>query len=134
MAKKKKKLKSISKLVDAAAVLMQKYVRMKASPTGYTTCVTCGVIKHWSEMQGGHFISRKWLATKLLEENIHPQCPCCNGPKQGNMIQYTLYMQDTYGREFIEELELLKHQSRKYYRDEVMEIIAELKAKIKELE
>jgi NAD-dependent SIR2 family protein deacetylase len=126
-----KKKKTIAKLVDEAAVLMQKYVRMKAADRdGYCQCVTCGIKKPWKEMQGGHFISRKWTATKLLEENIHPQCPYCNGPLRGNMIQYTLFMQDTYGREFVEELEILKHKTRKYTRAEIEEYKQELMEKI----
>ena len=130
-----KKKKSIAKLVDELAVLKQKLVRLKAADEhGYCECVTCKTRKHWTEMQGGHFIGRKWTATKLMTENIHPQCPCCNGPLRGNMIQYTLYMQDTYGREFVEELETLKHQTKKYTRAEVEEIKQDLMGKIKELE
>ena len=122
-------------MVEEAAKLMQKYVRVKsADSNGNVTCVTCGVVRHYKEMQGGHFIGRKWLATKLMEENIHVQCPCCNGPLSGNMIQYTLYMTDTYGREFVDELQRLKHQSRKFYKNEVEEIKKDLRVKIQELE
>ena len=131
----KRKPKTISKLVDEAAKLMQLYVRIKsADQNGYSKCVTCGTARHYKELQGGHFIGRKWLATKLLEENIHPQCPCCNGPLQGNMIQYTLFMTDTYGREFVDELQKLKHESRKFYKAEVEEIKKDLRCKIQELE
>lgn len=132
----KRKPPTIAKLVEKAAEVIQLYVRMKyADDNGYVSCVTCGTTRHYKDgMQGGHFISRKWLATKLLEENIHPQCACCNGPLRGNNIQYTLFMIDTYGREFVEELEILKHQSRKYYRAEVLDITEEYKQKVKELE
>lgn len=129
-----RKKKTIAKLVDDLAILMQKYVKLKAADSnGYVQCVTCKTIKHWKEMQGGHFIGRKWTATKLLEENIHPQCPCCNGPLRGNMIQYTLFMQDTYGREFVDELETMKHQTRKYTRAEIEELDREIKDNIKGL-
>ena len=135
-----KKKKTIAKLVDDAAVVLQKLVRLKAADphTGLVRCRTCGVSKHWKEMQGGHFISRKWTATKILEENIHPQCPSCNGgfggKDKGNLIEYTLYMQDTYGRDFVEELKRLKHQTKKYCRADVEAQIAEWKSQIKELE
>lgn len=129
-----RKKKTIAKLVDDLAVLMQKYVKLKAADSnGYVQCVTCKTIKHWKEMQGGHFIGRKWTATKLLEENIHPQCPCCNGPLRGNMIQYTLFMQDTYGRDFVDELETMKHQTRKYTRGEIEDLNREINDKIKGL-
>ena len=128
-----KKRKSLSKLIDEAATLLQKLVRLKAADdNGYVSCVTCGSTKNWKEMDGGHFISRRYLATKLMEENVHPQCKGCNGPRSGNLINYTLYMQDTYGREFVEELEELKSHGRKYYRSEVEKIISDLKESIKE--
>ena len=130
-----KKTKSIAKLVEEAAVLLQKLVRLKAmDENGYVSCVTCGTTRQWNDgMQGGHFISRKWLALKLEEENVHPQCSCCNGPLRGNPIQYTIFMIDTYGREKVEEMERLKHESRKFYRAEVKDITQDLKEQIKEL-
>lgn len=134
MAKKK----TIAGLVNDAAVLLQKKVRIKAGiaayTNGYCQCVTCGVWKHWKEMQGGHFISRRYTAHKLMEENIHPQCPGCNGPRGGNLIPYTQYMNDTYGREFVDELESTKGETKKYSRPEILEIIEELKQEVKELE
>ena len=126
-----RKKKSIAKEVESAAVLVQKLVKLKAADfEGNCTCVTCGKRDHWSNFHGAHFISRKWLATKLMEENIHPCCPRCNGPLGGNMIPYTIFMIDNYGREFVETLEKLKHESRKYYRDEVEEIKQDFKSQI----
>ncbi len=132
----KRKVKSIARHVDDAAKAMQLFVRVKAADNdGVVSCVTCGVRRHYKDgMQGGHFISRKWLATKLMEENINPQCKCCNGPLGGNMIQYTIYMIDTYGREFVDELERLKHDSKKYYKAEVLELIKEIKSLTKSIQ
>ena len=133
------KKKTIAKLVDDAAVLMQKLVKLKAADAnGYCQCVTCGAIDHWKDMQGGHYIGRTWTATKLMEENIHVQCPSCNGgfggkPK-GNLGRYALYLEDMYGREFLDELETLKHQTKKYTRAEIEEITKDLKARISELQ
>ena len=132
MAKKKK---TIAALVNQAAELTQKLVKLKAADeNGYCRCVTCGVVKHWKEMQGGHFISRTWTATKLLEENINVQCGRCNGPLRGNMIQYTIYMIDMYGRDFVEELQDMKGKTKKYSRPEILDIIDELKTRVNEYE
>lgn len=129
------KPKTIAKLVDDAAILLQKLVKLKAADeNGYCKCVTCGKVEHWKLMDGGHFISRRWTALKLMEENIQPQCKGCNGFLNGNMVAYTTYMIDTYGREFVDELQVLKHETKKHTRSEVLELIAELKAQIKELE
>ena len=135
MAKKK----TIAQQVDTAAVLLQKLVRLKAScDQGYCSCVTCGHIGRWNDgMQGGHFISRRYTATKLLEENVHPQCAGCNGPraKDGTVtIAYTTYMIDTYGRGFVDELQYLKGIPKKYTQDEVAEIKKDFRDQIKVLE
>lgn len=128
--------KTIAQEVDAVAVLLQKLVRVKAADEdGYCICVTCGASKHWKDgMQGGHFISRKYTGTKLLEENVHPQCSGCNGPraKDGTVtIAYTMYMIDTYGREFVDELQRLKSTPKKYTRDEVADLRADFRAQLK---
>ena len=131
----KRKNKTIAKLVDDAAVLLQKLVRLKAADeSGYCQCVTCGQSKHWKEMQGGHFISRRYTATKLLEENIHPQDYGCNGPRAKDgvvTVEYTNFMTDTYGREFVDELLILKNKTKKYTREEIAGISAEFKEQIK---
>jgi hypothetical protein len=107
---------------------LQKLVRLKAADeNGYCTCVTCGQVDKWSSMDGGHFIpkgtSSYWA---LVEENIHPQCKGCNGfgMKFGTAAQqYTLYMIDTYGREFVEEMEAKKRNQVKYYKKDYLEMI-----------
>jgi hypothetical protein len=130
-----KKKKSKAKIIEEAAVILQKYVRLVAADeNGYVECVTCGAVKPWQEMQGGHFISRACLATKLMIENVHPQCPGCNGPKGGNIPRYTLYMIDMYGREFVEELIALKNTTTHYTKAEAYEKLEEVKELMKGLE
>lgn len=128
--------KSVAKLSEQAAELLQLLVRLKAAnDEGYVSCVTCGVTRHYKDrMQGGHFIGRKWTATRLLEENIHPQCAACNGPRKGAPVEYTLYMQDTYGRDYVDELLILKHRTKKWNRFELEDLIKELRRQIKEQE
>lgn len=130
---KRKKLKTLPKLSEQAAELTQKLVRMEASDdNGYCSCVTCGVTRHYKDgMQGGHFISRRYKATKLMKENIHPQCAGCNGPLKGNLIHYTLYMVEMYGKEFIHELERLKAEGKKWNRQELDELITQLNSEIR---
>ena len=123
-----KKKKTIAKLVDDAAVILQRIVRMKAADeNGYAGCVTCGRVLHWKDMDGGHFISRTYTAHKLREENIHPQCKGCNGFRGGEYQAYTLYMIDTYGREFVDELMATKRETKKWLRQDIIEHIEELR-------
>ena len=129
------KLKTIAKLVDNAAIDLQRLVRLKAADSeGLCECVTCGKRLPWDEMQGGHFISRAYIIHKLLEENIHPQCRRCNGPLKGHEIPYTLYMIDMYGREFVDHLNETKGDGKKYKRAEIEAIASSFKSRLTEIE
>ena len=131
------KRKSPAQLAENAAVLLQRIVRLKArraAGSDFIACVTCGALHDWRDMDGGHYISRKRAATKLLEENIHPQCKRCNKYLNGNMTAYALYMADTYGVDFLRELEEQKHLTHKWVRADLVELIAELKQRAAELE
>ena len=129
---------AIGVLKEKASVLIQKIVRLKAADcNGYCQCVSCGVVKHWKEMQGGHYVPRGNSATRLMEENVHPQCKGCNGygMKYGDAEKhYTLYMIDMYGRDFVEHLLSLKGKPHKWSRCDLEDMIIDFKAQIKELE
>jgi len=139
--KKTKKLKPKGKLIEAVAGKLQRLVRLKASDeNGYCKCVSCGVVKHYKDgMQGGHFIPRGCSETRLLEENIHPQCAGCNGfgMKYGIASQvYTLYMIDMYGKDFVDYLLGCKRAKRvhKVSRAELEDMLIDFKKQIKEHE
>ena len=131
-----KKRQTITGLVNKAATFLQKIVRLKAAVKtgGVIQCVTCGVWKDWRDMQGGHFIKRQHKKWTLVEENIHPQCPRCNQFLGGNDSAYALYMIDTYGRDFVDEMIATKTEPRKYTRVELEELIKELRQQARELE
>ena len=130
----KKKTKTIAGLVEDAATILQRIVRMKAADeSGYCQCVTCGRVGHWKEMDGGHYISRTYTQHKLREENIHPQCKGCNRFAHKIHDDYARYMRETYGAEFVDWLSDTKRQTKKYSRPEIEDLIVELKAREKEL-
>jgi len=130
----KRKPKTIAQEVAAVAVLLQKLVRLKASNAdGFCFCVTCDKQDHYKNMQGGHFIERGKAPTKLLEENIHPQCPYCNqwGMKKSScVLTYRKYMVDMYGKKFVDQLEQEAKQVKKYTREELATLKADYKAQI----
>ena len=136
MAAKKKK--PIGKLVDSIATRLQLLVRLKAADDmGFCNCVSCGKLGHYKDMQGGHFIPRGTSFTKLMEENIHPQCAGCNGfgMKYGDAEKhYTLYMQDMYGRDFVEDLLAEKRAKRphKWNRCVLDDMLIDINNQIKE--
>ena len=107
---KRKKLPSIKSLKNKAWKLMSNHIRQSYSDdAGYVACVTCGITKQYKEMHAGHFIhASKGSLVSYDDRNIHPQCPKCNTYQGGNLIEYTLFIQDNYGAETIEELKQLK--------------------------
>lgn len=135
--KKKRKKKTLAQQADEVAVKLQKLVRMKAADdNGYAKCVSCGVVDHWKNMDGGHFISRGKTATKIVEENIHPQCKGCNlAIGKGNslvMLDYNDYMCLTYGSDFVEELKTLARQVKKWDIEEIECLSDDVKKQINE--
>lgn len=134
--------KTISKVVEDCAVALQKVVRMKAAIAenldGYVTCVSCGVKKHWKELDAGHYFSRGDKSVKLMEENIHPQCKGCNiRMSHGDtkvVTAYRRHMVDMYGEDFLDHLEALAWTPTKFNRAEIEALTKSLKAQIKEYE
>ena len=115
---------------------LQKLVRLKAADeNGYCTCVTCGAVARWSEMDGGHFIpkgsSSYWA---LEEENLAPQCKGCNGfgMKYGDAAQrFTTYMIDLRGRDFVDHMLATKGLPRKLYKRDYEEMLKDWNEQIK---
>lgn len=106
-----------------------------ADENGWVECVSCGKKDHYKYMQGGHFIpkghSSYWA---LREENVHPQCPGCNmfGMRHGTASQaYTIWMQDYYGKDFVQEMIDKKKTLNKISKYEYEEILKNFNELIK---
>lgn len=77
-------MKSLSKLKKKLDTVFSQYIRQKyADQNGMVKCYTCSTVKHWKEMQNGHWIPRNNLATRFSEENCRPQDVGCNMFQQG---------------------------------------------------
>lgn len=101
-------------LVKQLDSIFSQYIRMKDSVDGIATCVTCGTQAPWKQMQNGHFYSRGRIPTRWDEDNCHVQDYRCNVLLKGDYINYTKYMIDRYGREFVDQLEVKSKQIGKY--------------------
>lgn len=119
MAKKKKK--NWKKKFDT---VFSQYIRQRtADEFGITVCVTCGVKKHWKEMQCGHYVPRSHMGARFDEENCHVQCCSCNVFKKGNMDEYALYLKSKYGDGILDRLHKKKLVGRKISAAEYQELI-----------
>ncbi len=96
---------SLTKSKKKAWTAFSLYIRLRfASDEGYATCVTCGVRKHYKELQAGHFIPGRHNAVLFSEEGVQNQCYHCNVGLKGNWPQYYDYMKKMYGLEVVEKL------------------------------
>ena len=119
-----------------ALELLQLLRRLEeADDNGYCSCVSCGVKKHYKEMDGGHYIpkghSSYWA---LEEENVWPQCKGCNGfgMKHGTALHtYTMFMQNQFGDVFVENMIKTKKDIKKRYTSDYRALIADFKKRIK---
>jgi len=136
MAKSKRKPKSTAKLLEEAAVLVQKLVRMKAADdSGICKCTTCPKHYHWKDMDGGHFISRRYKATKITEEQINPQCVGCNRfPDYFTHENYKAFMVDRHGADYVEWLERESQKVKKWTAFEIEELARHFREQIAEQE
>lgn len=105
--KKKLKIRACQKKADKWFSL---YVRaLNATDGGYCVCVTCGKVIEWrgtGQLHAGHYIGREHIPTRYDERNVHCQCSTCNSYHGGEHGKYTLFLQEKYGQDIIEELVL----------------------------
>lgn len=107
----------------------------EADENGYCTCVTCGHIGKYNDgFDGGHFIAKGNCSYWMLDpRNIHPQCKGCNGFKMQHgsaQVQYTLWMIDKYGREFVDHMKEKQRTVIKRSTADYDEFISKTKAEI----
>lgn len=119
------KLKKLSypKLVKRAwKVWSEKRRKETADHRGYVACITCGVVKHWKELQAGHF---RHNHLDFHIKNINPQCVHCNKFLHGNLGNYAIWLDKTYGFGTAESLKLMasKEKDRPCSKDELIQII-----------
>lgn len=77
VAKKRSKPDLVKKLDKVFAL----YIRLRdVMPNGYGRCISCGNIKHFSDLDCGHFYSRKHMGTRFDEDNCSAECKYCLTP------------------------------------------------------
>ena len=119
------------KLVKKLDTVFSKFIRARDSKDGMFRCCSCSQLKPYEQADCGHFINRRWMATRWREDNCAAQCRSCNRFDEGNAVGYTLYMIKRYGQPHVEYLNSLKNQSCKYSDFELECLIKEYKEKLK---
>ena len=127
-------MKSISKLKKELDTIFSTYIRIvNADDKGNNQCCTCGKIDNWRNLQCGHFVSRRYLATRFHEANCFPQCVSCNVFKYGEQWKFGQFLDRNFGDGISEELVILGHSTLKISRVEYEEKISYYKATVDKL-
>lgn len=83
-----------AKLKKKLDAVISKYVRLKYSDkNGMVSCYTCGVRKHYKEMQNGHWIPRNHTCTRWDLNNLRPQCVGCNVYGGGKFDEFAVKLE-----------------------------------------
>ena len=122
-SKSGKKVKTQAQLKKELDTVFSIYIRQKYadSHTGTVSCYTCSVVKHWKEIQNGHWIPRNILATRFDEDNCRPQCVGCNMFNKGkpDIFAVNLLTEGIDIKELSERRQLILKLDRHWYIAEI---------------
>ena len=94
--------------------IFSKYIRLKYSDQrGYCKCISCGKVHFWKQIQNGHYMSRRHLATRWSEDNCRPQCVACNIYNQGAAQMYRRNLVNEIGEQRVTWIETYAHTTTK---------------------
>ena len=128
---KSKNLSSAKKTCD---IWFSKYIRLRdADQYGMCKCITCDTVKHWTEMDCGHFQSRRYLATRWDEKNAHAQCQRCNNFQGGEQYRHGHQIDLRYGEGTARFLEGQARLMHKYSKQEIMDLAKYYKQEAEEI-
>ena len=132
--KKKSKMKmdlmTIQDYVKLAQQVFNKYIRLRDAGN---VCISCQK-KPLKENAGHFYNANNHWSVRFDERNVHLQCEHCNTYLSGNLIYYRENLLTKIGIEEFENLSAEAMKTRKFTIDELKEIIATYKKKIKEIE
>jgi hypothetical protein len=131
---KKKAPPSLSKLKKTLDSVFSQYIRLKhADKNGYVKCYTCSTVRHWKEMQNGHFVSRTYLITRFNENNCRPQCVGCNMFHHGKPLDFEENLKKELGNGAVESMKELRHKTLKLDRSWYTLLIMTYSSKVKDM-
>lgn len=132
-AKERGELEPVAILTDDLDIIFSQLVRLKeADEHGMVKCYTCDTVKHWKQMQCGHFIPRAHMPTRFSVKNCRPQCKSCNEDKRGNLAVFSERL-EAEEKGIVAMLEEQARGLQDYGRDELKALIADTNRKVKQL-
>jgi hypothetical protein len=97
----------------------------------YTICITCDKWIPLKQCHAGHFMSRRYIATRWDDDNVNGQCSGCNTFRAGEQYKYSKALELKYGTGTAERLHKQAQKIKKITTQELEDIINEAKEQIK---
>lgn len=116
---KKQAKTSVSKLKKKLDVVFSQYIRERDGDI----CITCR--ESGKTLQNGHFMSRRYNATRYDEENCNAQCYRCNVMFYGEQYKYAQELDLKYGDGTATKLQRLAHTPHPFTTTELQALIKE---------
>ena len=127
-------LNTRSKIVAALDKEFSIWVRLSpADDYGMVLCYTCGVRKHWKKVDAGHFQTRAKYSTRWDVMNVKAQCKKCNMANGGQQYEFGKKLDQEYGDGTADSVLAKSNQLVKFSDQELLSILAEIRAKNKAL-
>ena len=125
----KEDLLTVSDYLKLAQQVFNKWIRLRDQEQG---CISCGT-PLGSKYDAGHFWSAGGHSSvRFHPDNVHAQCVSCNQHKHGNLLPYREALIKKIGHDGYGWLETFAHETRKWDKEELKELIATYKKKIKD--
>lgn len=114
--------------------VFNQYIRLRdTDENGYGRCISCNTMKHYSDLDAGHFVNCKHLSLKFSEINVNAQCIPCNRFDEGNAAGYALGIMKKYDEGQLILLNIAKNKTIKFTEFELTEIIKHYRKLNKEM-
>jgi len=128
-AKLKANLMTVQDYIKLAQQVFNKYIRLRDAGNN---CISCNK-KPLKENAGHFYNANNHWSVRFNEANVHLQCEHCNTYLSGNLLNYRENLLKKIGITEFELLSVKAMKTRKFTKDELKEIIATYKKKIKEM-
>jgi len=130
--KQKEDLLTLQDYLKLAQQVFNKYIRLRDEGL---VCISCQKPMRKGNIDAGHLWSAGGHSNVRFNElNVNAQCSRpCNKDKAGDINNYRLGFVKRYSVEQLDELDKIANVTRKWTKDELKNLIAEYKEKIKNI-
>lgn len=121
-------------LVKKLDRVFAQYIRLRdVMANGYGCCISCGRIKHYRDLDCGHFYGRTHMSIRFDEDDCHAECKFCNRMSADHLIAYQANLIRKIGMARFEMLGVKARQTKKWSDFELEALIRHYTSEVQRL-